>query len=401
MPRLSHRPLLLALLHLSLFSSAAEPAASEQIEAVTTVQEGPWGSLEYFYIYLEAPDALMERFPLPSTITRWAVPKMELSELNKTLTDHGLTNEEVLELLAGPTPIREGDWVYLFPSDKLLLGVTRERRSRLYQFLGQFHPNSFQESPIYFPSSNARLWARGTKLAEDKIALIDQLSFDRGGIDAFSDVPALLKSARGESEARSLYQQLSRTRTLMPRLVITPDTNIEALLDYWITGINLRRKEIEPILRSIRGTKGAQYLDLVHLLPALPRKLLYTYPDSQMISVGLLPDCHWTTLNFFNYSPQDYYLTQLAATSAILENFTKVDAPYRFGDVLMFINTRGEAVHSCTYIAADIAFTKNGRTPAMPWIFMELTDLEKMYGVRDGGARIQGFRNKKAFPSDH
>lgn len=70
-------------------------------------------------------------------------------------------------------------------------------------------------------------------------------------------MPALLKAARGESEARSLYQQLSRTRTLMPRLVITSETDIESLLNYWITGINLRRKEIEPILKSISSTPGA------------------------------------------------------------------------------------------------------------------------------------------------
>ena len=386
---------MLAGLLLSWLPAAAQQVPPETADAVTKAQAGPWGEIEYFYIYLEAPDVLMERFPLPSAITRWAVPKMELGDLNKTLTSNGLTNEEVLELLAGPSPIREGDWVYLFPSDNLLLSLPRERRSQLYKYLSQFHPNSFHESPVYFPGSNVRLWAQGTKLAQDKIDLIDRLSFDRGGIDAFSDVPALLKAARGESEARSLYQQLSRTRTLMPRLVITPETDIESLLNYWITGINLRRKEIEPILKSISSTPGARYLDLVHLLPALPRKLLYTYPDTQMISMGLLPDCHWTTLNFFNYSPQDYYLTQLAATSAILENFVKVDPPYRFGDVMMFVNSNGEAVHSCTYIAADIVFTKNGRTPAMPWIFMDLTGLEQMYGVKDSGNRIQGFRHKK------
>ena len=87
---------------------------------------------------------------------------------------------------------------------------------------------------------------------------------------------------------------------------------------------------------------------------------------------GTLPDCHWTTLNFFNYAPQHYYLDTRNATNALLENFEKVDPPYRFGDVLMFMDTDGFARHSCNYLAADIVFTKNGRNPAIPWTLMEL-----------------------------
>jgi hypothetical protein len=166
-------------------------------------------------------------------------------------------------------------------------------------------------------------------------------------------------------------------------------------MQYWTTGLNLRRKEMEPILRSVQKTVGAQHLDLVHLLPALTRKLVFTYPDSEMTTQGLLPDCHWTTLNFFSYSTQNFYLTQSAATSAVLENFDKVEEPYRFGDVLMFLNDNGEAIHSCNYIAADIVFTKNGRTPAMPWMFMELSDQKRIYRVKPGGNRIIGFRHKQ------
>lgn len=61
---------------------------------------------------------------------------------------------------------------FICSSDNLLLSLPRERRSQLYKYLSQFHPNSFHESPVYFPGSNVRLWAQGTKLAQDKIDLI-------------------------------------------------------------------------------------------------------------------------------------------------------------------------------------------------------------------------------------
>lgn len=66
---------MLAGLLLSWLPAAAQQVPPETADAVTRSAGGPVGEIEYFYIYLEAPDVLMERFPLPSAITRWAVPR--------------------------------------------------------------------------------------------------------------------------------------------------------------------------------------------------------------------------------------------------------------------------------------------------------------------------------------
>lgn len=373
----------------------ADVTTIEESHAMGHAASGPWGRIEYFYIYLEAPEALMERFPLPSVINRWAVPKAPLPDVGTKLRECGLSEEHTLKLLTSPSTLTEGEWVYLFPPTQMLVEMDEATRLRIYQWLDDYPLNAFHQSPIFFPGGSVDLWAEGSGMHPDHVARIKSLVYERDGIVAFSDVPALLQMAGGEREARSLYRHLTRTRTIMPRLVVEKDTDIAAVMQYWTTGLNLRRKEMEPILRSVQKTPGARHLDLVHLLPALTRKLVFTYPDSEMTAQGLLPDCHWTTLNFFSYSTQNFYLTQSAATSAVLENFDKVEEPYRFGDVLMFLNENGEAIHSCNYIAADIVFTKNGRTPAMPWMFMELSDQKRIYRVKPGGNRIIGFRHKQ------
>lgn len=362
---------------------------------VTKSLKGPWGEIEYFYIYLEAPDPLMDRFPLPSTITRWVLPRMEVAELSAQLRSHGLSESSVLELLSNPATVKEGDWVYLFPTISTLNSLTAEARSSLYGYLGQFGANTYHQNPIYFPGGSVEAWAEDTDLGVDVIEIMKRWSYNRNGMLAFSDIPALLGGMKGESKARELFGQFTRTRTVMPRLVINDDTNIASTVEYWTTGLNLRRKDLEPMLRSVQRNRG-HYVDLAHLLPAFARKLIFTYPDADMITQGLLPDCHWTTLNFFGHEPQNYYLTPAAATSAVLESFERVDPPYRFGDVLMFLTPNDGAIHSCNYVAADLVFTKNGRTPAMPWMFMEIDDLKRIYDVRDGGNRVQGYRHKRA-----
>lgn len=387
--------LLLSLLLVAPESSFAGDLSEGSSDAIKTVK-GKWGVIEYFYIYLEAPDSMMNRFPLPSTITRWAFPRMEVGDLNKLLRSHGVSEAIALELLSNPATVKEGDWIYLFPTINVLSSLSAETRSSLYNYLGGFSLNMYCQNPIFFPGGSVANWAKDTDLGPDIVKLIESWSYNRNGILAFSDIPALLGGMKGETKARELFAQFTRTRTVMPRLVIDENSDIPEILSYWSTGLNLRRKDVEPVLRSIQRNKQARYLDLSHLLTNVARKLIFTYPDADMITQGLLPDCHWTTLNFFGYEAQNYYLTQTAATSAVLENFERIDPPYRFGDIIMFLTPGDGAIHSCNYIAADLVFTKNGRTPAMPWMFMELSDLSKIYDVRDGGTRIQGFRHKKA-----
>jgi hypothetical protein len=179
------------------------------------------------------------------------------------------------------------------------------------------------------------------------------------------------------------------------RLDVKSSPPVEEIMPYWTTGLGLRRKEIEPLIQAAMDTPGVTGLDLVHLLPPLPRKVLYTYPDLSMAVDGVLPDCHWTALNFFNYNPETLYLDEFFAASKLMSGFDQIEPPYRFGDVLVFVTEEMNAHHSCIYVAADIVYTKNGRSMYAPWTMLHLKDVESTYPDFEGKPlRIQGFRKR-------
>jgi hypothetical protein len=98
-------------------------------------------------------------------------------------------------------------------------------------------------------------------------------------------------------------------------------------------------------------------------------------------------------LNFFNSVPKEFFLDTRLAAEHLLANYTTVEAPYRFGDVLCFLDN-GQGLHTCVFIADDIVLTKNGDSILAPWAMMQIKDVESVYR-RSASTRIQGYRLKK------
>jgi hypothetical protein len=100
---------------------------------------------------------------------------------------------------------------------------------------------------------------------------------------------------------------------------------------------------------------------------------------------GIFPDCHWTSLNFFNYSPKAIFNQNSIALDSLKNDFNEVTQPYEFGDILAWISPSGDVVHTCTYIAADIVFSKNGRNILTPWTLAHLDDIDSVYRQAPSG----------------
>ncbi len=356
---------------------------------------GPWGKLQCYYFYLEAPENVIARIPLPDTQTRWKVPEPLLRNFELQFAETALAPELIKDLFSPDKCIIRNGLVNLFPSAQLIENLSAAERGKIYSTLATYPDNEFYQYPLFFMGGSVKEWAKDSGLRTGLVQMIEKLAYQRGNALAFSDIPTLINRALSDSEAQFIKKKMTRTRTLIARLELDKDSNVTALLDYWSTGLNLRRKEMEPLMKATAGLPGPQFLDILHLLPALPRKLLYTYPGDEFTTHSRLPDCHWTTLNFFNYQAQNYYLDSELAASAILENFTEVSTPYRFGDILLFIDDRGDAFHSCIYLADDIVYSKNGSNGLLPWGLSQIGDLEKMYNIDIGLGRIQGFRHKE------
>lgn len=390
----SQNPVLIS--QLATGNAQAPDSVPKKSERLAISSPGPWGQISSYPIFLEAPSFLIDRFPLPNSRPRWAFPTSRVEELEDLFKVAEL-DPELRQVVLTPTAmVTEGEWTYLFPPLPMLEAMTSLQREIVYAELRKYQVNEYHFEPVLITSGDADEWFHSSQLRPELIAKIKGFVYRRGDALAISDLPALMNYVNGEAEGREMLKAFTRTRSLIARLIVNEKSDISAIINYWTTGLNLRRKDVEPLLQSVLNTEGIDSIDVVHMLPALPRKLLLTYPDMGLAKDGIFPDCHWTSLNFFNYNPQGYLLDSRLATTAVLERFNAVEPPYKFGDILFFLDSKnGDAFHSCVYVADDIVFTKNGRNVLSPWILSRLDDVKKVY-LFDNNGRVQGFRNKQA-----
>lgn len=346
----------------------------------TSVSEkGPWGQLEYFEALLEAPIDLVKANQPSSVRTRWFFGKMEPDAVARLLGDLK-PPQEVLEALTDKDRwLVEREGVTIFPRIKDIEGLPREFRAALYRKLSAWQENTYHLEPEIVYGGSVRKWFEGFEVSEDALAFIERTSFGSGTNQLFADTPALLSLVKYNDERIRILRAFSRTPTLVAKLRLDSGTTAQ-LTSYWNKGT--RFKDTSTFLASMKRYGDLRKLDLVHLLPANIRRILFTFPNTAQTRSGYLPDCHWSSLNFFNPEPLERLCDPPQATAYTLENFVKVDPPYELGDVLFFTDTQtGDAYHSCAYIADDIVFTKNGRSPLQPWVLMKLDQVKNVYDL--------------------
>jgi len=161
---------------------------------------------------------------------------------------------------------------------------------------------------------------------------------------------------------------------------------------YW--SADYHRKDSLPLLNAAAEMEHGGRIDLVHLLPPLPRRLAYAYTTPELDRIGQSPNCHWTSLNFFNYTRQNVFIDLKLAASQVLEDYDKVTGPNNFGDILFFLDQQGNAYHSCVFLADNLVFSKNGGNMVMPWIITRLDDIKQLYLHGRPGATIQTYRRR-------
>jgi hypothetical protein len=263
------------------------------------------------------------------------------------------------------------------PPVDFVASLSPEARESIYTVLSAFEENPDQFDPFRFRAEAADEWFRHSGLADTTISQVKRLLYRRGSSLAFSDLNILLPKIPSLRERTILIKTLARKSTMLVKLRINADSDIDALDDYWSRG--QRAKDIKPLLQSLVRDGSSSSIDIIHLLPRVPRSLLYTYPSPTEPGSRTYLDCHWTVLNFFNSRPDDRYKDLEAVTVAFLNNYYPVSGKPTFGDIIMFAKPDGSIIHSCVFIADDIVYTKNGASPNAPWILMSLGDVIAFY----------------------
>ncbi len=379
------------ILCLLLASAARADGAGQVSEPFWKARSGPWGELDVRTAYLEAPDSLLAVSAKPNSTTRWTFEQMSEGAVREALVGAGLGSELIEKLMSPNRRVANATAVTLYPTMDELVSLDREVRSKLYVELAKHPVNEFQRDPVFIVGQDPEDWLATSTLNAEQKELVRKLIWKRGAATVFSDISALLSLARNQDEVQAVFRSVTRVRTLIVTLRLPLSVPRKEFLDYWSGG---RTESVRlPFLNAITNRRAEQQIDVSNFLPSLMRQKIYTYPEIELGVKGRFPDCHWTSLNFFAVTPQDFLLDTRLAASYLLEKYEPVDAPYRFGDVLCFMDS-GEGLHTCVYVADDIVFTKNGDSVLAPWVFMQVGDVDAVYR-KSPSTRVQGFRLKR------
>jgi hypothetical protein len=175
-----------------------------------------------------------------------------------------------------------------------------------------------------------------------------------------------------------MARSLSRQSAVFAGLVITPDTDIDKLASYWGSVPNVRFTDIRPLMEALKALPEGGDLRLYYVLPKFARDRLYTFPLPPQDGEPMM-DCHWTTFNFSNETPDNRFNDPDYAIQYIKKNYYQISAASQYGDILLLMNDKNEIKHSAVYLADDIVFTKNGNNYRQPWMLMHIPDLLASY----------------------
>jgi hypothetical protein len=192
----------------------------------------------------------------------------------------------------------------------------------------------------------------------------------------FADLPTVLRTIPSPDEKNRLEKVLSRRPTLLAKIIITPATDVDALLRYW--GRPDLGKDLRPILEAAARIPGGAALSILNFLPAWPGTRLNMFPGTLR---GAQFDCLWTAFNFFKQVPDAPTNDGAYWKRKLDSEYYPLSADPRYGDLVMLVKPDGTIVHSCVFIADDIVYTKNGASPTVPWVLITIPELVEAYST--------------------
>ncbi len=354
-------------------------------EARNTSQraKGPWGELVIRPIILDPPQHF-EGDECSGSVLPWFFEEMTRGELPALLDALGLAPERAAQMMEAARCDDLMRRCEVTPWPELVVGMGTEVRTRLYRHLARFLSNPPQVEPIAFHKDQWEQRISEARLSAGTIERLEEVLWPAGEFRLLSDFPFVCRTIEDREERERFLAILSHSQAQMVSLRIPTSARIDDLVDWWDRG--RKRKSLGLLLDSLRRTPGGGTLDIVHLLPPLPRSLLNTFTARGMREFN----CHWTAMNFFAEVPRDAYLDEDTYSRIIKEEYVEVPADdARFGDIIILVDHQhtGRVMHSCNYIAADIVFTKNGYNPREPWKLMHLQDVERIYSTAAGVTR--------------
>jgi hypothetical protein len=378
---------------------AREPAASAKSQASEKLPPRPWGQLDTLAFPFADSEALAPDRDLRLRKTQWYFEGISQVELERFLNSCGLAENQKQQLTRGSQWQVASNGFVVSPSDDLVQSLGPATRSTIYEYLSHSEVNYAQRFPFRFPFGAFPTRFAFTGLAQDKINLIQGLTYTNTDHEdlCFADLqllPKLLSAADVEKAIDALY----RVPSYRLRLRVFEDSNVDQLVAYW--GKGGREGRIRPLLDSMKKVAGAdgKSVNISYLFPEFARLRLYTFPTNWPDKHLTQEDCFWSSMNFFNPEPDDRFLSADAAVQSLVTDCIPVPAEHdkQFGDLIAITDGQGKGIHMCVHIAEDFVFTKNGRNMLSPWVIMKMSDMLALFPADH--RRVLTYRRKELGP---
>jgi len=358
----------------------AETFAVNPNDKSETVHVGAWGELVERDIQLERPiEMLGENMANPKPES-WTFNGLNPGAIKTLLAQNGLTAAQVDTLFATGSCTTNNSTTELVPAANFLFSLNAKTRLQLYLGLSHMRVNTYLDYPYIFPGDTISSIYEDIRLHPDDVALLKQLVFTNTVNNSvqLSDFDTLLCKIPTTERRVAMARVLSRQKAVFAGLLIKPDTDIDKIASYWGHIPGVRFNNIRPLMEAIKALPGGGELKLFYLLPRFARDRIYTYPLPSKPG-DPIKDCNWTTFNFSSETPNNHLAESNNLANIIDNDYYAIDAPSVYGDVILILNDKKQLIHSATFLADDLVFTKNGDNYRQPWMIMHISDMLATY----------------------
>ncbi len=349
---------------------------------------GPWGELTTFPIVISPPLELVTVDWGPVRPPTWFLPGVPPEGTRGLLTSSGISDDAAAGLSASARPDPRIGGSVLTPDPAWLRQLDSTARARLYMLLSKTSLNREQAESFRYRGQSVDAWLGASLISPETRRLVEPLVYRDGDYLHFADVELIRSEIGDAEELRRLAKGLLRQPTVVVKLAVRDDAEINGLAEYW--GRGGRRTDVRPLLESVAGGGPDRSIDIVHLLPAFARNYLYRYPRLSAADFDrpVLANCLWTALNFFEPHPDDRFLDVNTALATLKADYYVVESGFELGDVIAFLDASGNIFHAAVYLADDLVFSKNGTSPMAPWSIMSIAELTGYYRTRSEAPRL-------------
>jgi hypothetical protein len=346
------------------------------------VSRGAWGNLEELEIPLsDRADLSVDRAVLLRP-TSWFFENYTKDQLETLLRGCDLTPDQWGMLQRTNVVTVAPNGIVLAPPDDFVWSLGAAARAKIYEVLAQTGRNLSQKFPFCFTPERFSERLAQSGIEPNKQARIASLAYTNHGFIWFSDLQ-LLPGILSSNELDGVSEALYCVPTYRLRLRIYSDSDAETIVKYW--GGQDRERRIRPLLESltrVRGRTNGVSLNISYLLPPTARLRLYTYPNSWPNAEAERQDCFWTALNFSCDPPDPRYLDSQRNDEFLSSEYHLIETAPTFGDLIVLVGPKGNALHAAVYIADDFVFTKNGVNALQPWVLMKMSDMLAVFSIQ-------------------